>query len=52
MRESYIYDVSLDAFNPVSLADGGGSTGWELLEGPYTSQLATDYVFEGACYTG
>jgi ABC-type branched-subunit amino acid transport system substrate-binding protein len=52
VRESYIYDVTLEAFNPVSLADGGGSTGWELLEGPYTSQLAEDFVFEGACYTG
>jgi len=52
VRESYIYDVSLDQYNPVSLGDGGGSTGWELLEGPYTSQIAEDYVFEGACYTG
>lgn len=52
VRESFIYDVSLEAFNPASLADGGGSTGWELLEGPYTSQLAADFVFEGACYEG
>ena len=40
VRESYIYDVSLDAYNPVTLGEGGGSTGWELLEGPYTSELA------------
>ena len=29
---------------------GGGSTGWELLEGPYTGQLAEDYDFDGACF--
>ena len=52
VRESYIYDVSLDEYNPVSLGDGGGSTGWELLEGPYTSQIAEEFEFEGACYTG
>ncbi len=52
VRESYIYDVSLEEYNPVSLGDGGGSTGWELLEGPYTSQIAEDFVFEEPCYTG
>lgn len=52
VRESYLYDVSLDLYNPVTLGEGEGNTGTELLEGPYTSQLAEDYVFEGACYTG
>ena len=50
VRESYIYDVTLDAYNPIPLGEGGGSTGWELLEGPYTSELAADYDFDGPCF--
>ena len=52
MRESYIYDVVLDEYNPIPLGEGEGSTGWELLDGPYMSQLATDYTYEGACFQG
>jgi ABC-type branched-subunit amino acid transport system substrate-binding protein len=52
VRESYIYDVTLEQYNPLPLGDGLGSTGWELLEGPYTSPLAEDFVFEEACYVG
>jgi hypothetical protein len=52
VRESYIYDVTLDEYNPLPLGEGLGSTGWELLEGPYVSPLAEEYVFEGACYVG
>jgi len=51
VRESYIYDVTLDAYNPATLGEGGGSTGWELLEGPYTGEIVSNYTFEGACYT-
>lgn len=50
VRESYMYDVTLDAYNPVTLGEGGGSTGWELLEGPYTGALAEAYTFEGPCF--
>jgi hypothetical protein len=50
VRESYIYDVTLDAYNPVTLGEGGGSTGWELLEGPYVGELAAAYTYEGPCY--
>ena len=50
VRESYIYDVVLDQYQEASLGEGGGSTGWELLEGPYTSDLATDYQYEGPCF--
>ena len=50
VRESYIYDVTLDAYNPVTLGEGGGSTGWELLEGPYTGELAAAYTYEGPCF--
>lgn len=52
VRESYIYDVDLEQYNPVALSEEGGSTGWTLLEGPYTSNLAEEFVFEGACYEG
>ena len=50
VRESYMYDVTLDAYNAATLGEGGGSTGWELLEGPYTGELATAYTYEGPCY--
>ena len=50
VRESYLYDVVLDEYNDASLGEGGGSTGSELLEGPYTSDLAKDYVYEGPCF--
>ena len=50
VRESYIYDVSLDAYNPIPLGEGLGSTGSELLEGPYTGELAAAYTYEGPCF--
>ena len=52
VRESYIYDVSLEAYNPVNLGEGGGSTGWELLEGPYTGSLVEAYEWDGPCFVG
>lgn len=50
VRESYIYDVSLDAYNPVTLGEGGGSTGWELLEGPYVSDTAAAFENTEPCF--
>jgi ABC-type branched-subunit amino acid transport system substrate-binding protein len=50
VRESYIYDVDLSKFNPVTLGEGGGSTGWTLLDGPYTSDTAKNYDFTAPCY--
>jgi ABC-type branched-subunit amino acid transport system substrate-binding protein len=50
VRESYIYDVTLEAFNPVTLGEGGGSTGWELLEGPFVSDIVADYDFTEPCF--
>jgi len=52
VRESFIYDVDLAEYNPVSLGEGGGSTGWTLLEGPYVSPLAEEFVYEEPCYVG
>ncbi len=50
VRESYIYDVSLEANNPIPLGEGVGSTGWVLLEGPYVSETAANYTYDGPCY--
>ena len=50
VRESYIYDVTLEAYNPIALGEGVGSTGWELLEGPYTGELAANFTYEGPCF--
>ena len=50
VRESYMYDVTLDQYNPISLGEGLGSTGWELLEGPYISETAANYTYDGPCY--
>ena len=50
VRESYIYDVDLANFNPVTLGEGGGSTGWTLLDGPYVSDIVADYDFTEPCY--
>jgi ABC-type branched-subunit amino acid transport system substrate-binding protein len=50
VRESYMYDVDVANFNPVTLGEGGGSTGWTLLEGPYTGDTVADYDFTEPCY--
>jgi len=50
VRESYLYDVSSADYNPVALSEGGGSTGSDLLVGPYTGDLAAAYTYEGACF--
>jgi ABC-type branched-subunit amino acid transport system substrate-binding protein len=50
VRESYMYDVVVDQYNPVTLGDGGGSTGWELLEGPFVSDIVADYDFAEPCF--
>jgi ABC-type branched-subunit amino acid transport system substrate-binding protein len=50
VRETYIYDVDLANYNPVTLGEGVGSTGWTLLEGPYVSETATDYDFTEPCF--
>ena len=50
VRESYIYDVTLESYNPIPLGEGEGSTGWELLDGPYVSDIAADYDFTEPCF--
>ena len=52
VRESYMYDVVLDNFTPAgTVSDEDAGTGFELLEGPFVSDVAADYVYEGACFT-
>ena len=50
VRESYIYDVNVADYNPATLGEGNGSTGSDLLEGPYTGELAAAYTYDGPCY--
>ena len=50
VRESYIYDVVLDQYNPIALGEGLGTTGWELLEGPYVGSVAEGYDFTAPCF--
>jgi ABC-type branched-subunit amino acid transport system substrate-binding protein len=52
VRDTYIYDVSLDDFNPLALGEGLGSTGIVPVEGfaPFTSQVAADFDYTGPCF--
>jgi len=50
VRESFLYDVNVADYNPVALSEGGGSTGSDLLEGPYTGDLAAAYAYDGPCF--
>ena len=50
VRESYMYDVDLDAFNLIPMGEGVGDTGSVLLEGPYTGELAANFTYEGPCF--
>jgi len=50
VRESYIYDIEQSEFNVVPVTEEGGSTGSVLAEGPFVSDLAEEYEYEGACF--
>ncbi len=51
VRESYIYDVTLDNFTPEgTVSDPDAGTGFALLEGPYVSDTAANYTYESACF--
>jgi ABC-type branched-subunit amino acid transport system substrate-binding protein len=49
VRESYIFKPVLADYNQAPL--GEGSTGAELVEGPFASPLAQDYDFQGPCFS-
>ena len=50
VRESFMYDLDLSQFNLVPLSQGGGSTGMVLAEGPFVSEAAADYTWDGPCF--
>ncbi len=49
VRESYIFKPVLADYNQAPL--GEGSTGSELVQGPFASDLAQNYNYEGPCFT-
>ncbi|MEJ7562287.1 MAG: hypothetical protein WKF45_07165 [Ilumatobacteraceae bacterium] len=49
VRESFIYDVVLDKYNRRRSAGRGDPDG-SSSRGPYTSDLAADFTFEGPCF--
>ena len=50
VRETYMYDVSLEDFDLTPMGEGEGDTGTVLLEGPYTGELAANFTYEGPCF--
>ena len=47
-----MYDVSVDAFVPGSVSDEGAGTGFELVEGPFVSDIVADFTYEGCLLQG
>jgi ABC-type branched-subunit amino acid transport system substrate-binding protein len=53
VRESYIYDVVLAEFDAAAtVSDEDAGTGFTLLEGPYVGDIAANFVFTEACFSG
>lgn len=51
VRESYLYDVDSSLYTPdATVSDAEGGTGFTLLQGPFASDLAADYDYQGACF--
>jgi ABC-type branched-subunit amino acid transport system substrate-binding protein len=50
VRESFMYELDMDQHNLVPLSQGGGSTGMVLAEGPFVSDAAADYTWDGPCF--
>jgi ABC-type branched-subunit amino acid transport system substrate-binding protein len=50
VRESYLYDVDLAKFTPNATVSDEGGTGLTLVEGPYVSETAANYVWDGPCF--
>ena len=47
VRETYLYDVDMSTYQPeATMLDGRASAGYNLLEGPYVSQVAQDWSYE------
>jgi ABC-type branched-subunit amino acid transport system substrate-binding protein len=52
VRESYLYDVVLANFTPGATVSDEGGTGFTILEGPYVGDIAGNFTFTEACFTG
>jgi hypothetical protein len=52
VRESYLYDVVLANFTPGATVSDEGGTGFTLLEGPYVGDIAGNFTFTEACFSG
>ena len=50
VRDTYMYDVSLEDFDLTPMGEGEGDTGTVLLEGPFTGELAANFTYEGPCF--
>jgi ABC-type branched-subunit amino acid transport system substrate-binding protein len=52
VRESYMYDIDISKYTPDgTVSDPEAATGGVLLtDGPFVSDTAADYEFEGACF--
>jgi ABC-type branched-subunit amino acid transport system substrate-binding protein len=49
VRESYMFKPKLSLYKEASVS-AGGSTGLELVKGPFASDLAKNYDFKGPCF--
>jgi hypothetical protein len=52
VRESYIYDVVAADYTPDATVSDEGGTGFALEAGPYVGEVAGNYDFQEACFTG
>jgi ABC-type branched-subunit amino acid transport system substrate-binding protein len=51
VRDSYMYDVDISKFTPgATVSDEGAGTGFTLQEGPFVSDVAAAYVWDGPCF--
>jgi ABC-type branched-subunit amino acid transport system substrate-binding protein len=51
VRESYMYDVDSSKFTAGgTVSDEDAGTGFTLLDGPFVSDTAANYDFQGACF--
>jgi ABC-type branched-subunit amino acid transport system substrate-binding protein len=51
VRDSFMYDVDISKFTPGgTVSDEDAGTGFTLLEGPFISDTAADFDFQGACF--
>ena len=51
VRESYMYDVDISKFTQGgTVSDDGAGTGFTLLDGPFVSDTAANWDFQGACF--